>query len=137
MHSGAPADREGAAGGLRTRARKVKPQYCEGSLIKVVGAGNQSEGEFIQALLLEEGVPSMLRRSPHFDVPCSGSGPLDVLVPESGVLPAREVLLQSRLDSSPGRPGRRSSIEGPTRAMAWMLLALLTLSLVVSLLTRL
>jgi len=51
------------------RARKVKPQLSEGELVKVAWARNQSEGEFIQGLLLEEGVPSMLRRSAGFDVP--------------------------------------------------------------------
>ncbi len=46
------------------RARKVKPQLSEGELVKVAWARNQAEAEFIQGLLLEEGVPSLLRRSP-------------------------------------------------------------------------
>ena len=36
------------------RARKVKPQLAEGELVKVAGARNQAEAEFIQGLLLEE-----------------------------------------------------------------------------------
>ena len=49
-------------------------------------------------LLLEEGVPSTLRRSAGFDVPdMLAAGPRDVLVPESGVEVARQVLLQSEL----------------------------------------
>ena len=51
------------------RARKIKPQYSEGDLVRVAGARNQAEAELIQGLLLEEGVPSMLRRSRGFDVP--------------------------------------------------------------------
>ena len=37
------------------RARKIKPQYAEGELVRVVGAMNQAEAEFIQGMLLEEG----------------------------------------------------------------------------------
>ena len=64
------------------RARKIKPQLAEGELVRVAGARNQAEAEFIQGLLLEEGVPSMLRRSAGFDVPdFLAAGPRDVLVP--------------------------------------------------------
>lgn len=80
------------------RARKIKPQLAEGELVYVVGARNQAEGEFIQALLLEEGVPSLLRRTAGFDVPdFLAAGPRDVLVPQSGEMAAREVLLQAEL----------------------------------------
>jgi hypothetical protein len=80
------------------RARKIKPQYAEGDLMRVAGARNQAEAEFVQGLLLEEGVPSMLRRARGFDVPdYLAAGPRDVLVPASGVQAAREVLLQADL----------------------------------------
>ena len=83
------------------RARKIKPQFAEGKLVHVVGARNQAEGEFIRALLLEEGVPSLLRRSAGFDVPdFLAAGPRDVLVPESGEVTAREILLQAELISA-------------------------------------
>ncbi|HUE26056.1 MAG TPA: hypothetical protein VMP89_04730 [Solirubrobacteraceae bacterium] len=87
-------------------ARKIKPQLAEGKLLRVAGARNQAEGEFIQSMLLEEGVPSVLRRSAGFDVPdFLAAGPRDVLVPESGVETAREVLLQAELISDePARP---------------------------------
>src|SRR5437764_9854179 len=89
------------------RARKIKPQLSEGALVRVAGASNQAEGEFIQSLLLEEGVPSVLRRSAGFDVPdFLAAGPRDVLVPESGVATAREVLLQAELIAAhPTRAG--------------------------------
>ena len=49
-------------------------------------------------MLLEEGVPSMLRRSRGFDVPdMLAAGPRDVMVPASGAAAAREVLLQAEL----------------------------------------
>ena len=67
------------------RARKIKPQYTEGELVASPTARNQAEAEFIQGLLLEEGVPSMLRRSRGFDVPdMLAAGPRDVLVAALG-----------------------------------------------------
>jgi hypothetical protein len=85
----------------QARARKVKRQYAEGDLVRVAGGRNQAEAEFIQGLLLEEGVPSLLRRSAGFDVPdYLAAGPRDVMVPASGAEVAREVLLQSDLAPS-------------------------------------
>ncbi len=99
-------------------ARKIKPQLAEGELVRVVGARNQAEAEFIQSMLLEEGVPSVLRRSAGFDVPdFLAAGPRDVLVPESGLPTAREVLLQAELISD--EPA------GPVAAPAHLLLGLL------------
>jgi Putative prokaryotic signal transducing protein len=75
------------------KARKIKPQYAEGELVKIARAQNQTEAEFIEGLLLEEGIPCLLRRSRGFDVPdFLAAGPRDVLVPESGAQAAREAL---------------------------------------------
>jgi hypothetical protein len=75
------------------KARKIKPQYTEGALVKVARASNQPEAELIEVLLLEEGIPSMQRRSGGFDVPdFLAAGPRDILVPESGAQAAREAL---------------------------------------------
>jgi hypothetical protein len=83
------------------RARKIDPRFTEGRLVRVAGGRNQTEAEFIQALLLEWGVPSVLRRTAGFDVPdFLAAGPRDVLVPESGAETAREVLLQADLAPS-------------------------------------
>jgi len=80
------------------RARKIKPQLAEGELVKVAGASNQAEAEFIQGMLLEEGVPSTLRRARGFDVPdFLAAGPRDVMVPASGSSVARDVLLEAEL----------------------------------------
>ena len=39
------------------RARKIKPQYAEGDLVPVAHGRHQPEAEFLQGVLLEEGVP--------------------------------------------------------------------------------
>jgi hypothetical protein len=75
------------------RARKIRPQYAEGPLVRVATARHQAEAELLENLLLEEGIPSLVRRSGGFDVPdFLASGPRDVLVPASGAELAREVL---------------------------------------------
>ncbi len=52
--------------------------------MKVARAENQPEAELIAGLLLEEGIPSMQKRSGGFDVPdFLAAGPRDILVPES------------------------------------------------------
>ncbi len=105
----------------RARVRKIKPQLAEGQLVKVAGGRNQPEAEFIQGLLLEEGVPSMVRRSAGFDVPdFLAAGPRDILVPESGLATAREVLLQAELISTePPRP-----VVAPAKLLIGLLIAL-------------
>ena len=87
---------------LRQRARKVDPRYREGPLVVVTSARNLTEAEFLQGMLLEEGVPSMLRRSAGFDVPdFLAAGPRDILVPQAGYDAARDVLLQADLLGEP------------------------------------
>lgn len=90
IEDGAPATEAHA------RARKIDPAYAEGRLVRVAFANNQAEAELIQGLLLEEGIPSMLRRSGGFDVPdFLAAGPRDVLAPESGARAARDLLLSA------------------------------------------
>jgi hypothetical protein len=75
------------------QARKILPQYARGSLVRVAAARNQAEGELLQGMLLEEGVPSLMRRSGGFDVPdFLAAGPRDILVPASGAEAARDIL---------------------------------------------
>jgi hypothetical protein len=96
--------------------------------VKVAGAHNQAEAEFVQGLLLEEGVPSTLRRSAGFDVPdFLAAGPRDVLVPRSGVEVARDVLLQSDLAPVLVGGDRR---DAPLRVLAAMLACLVLLALI-------
>ena len=85
------------------RARKIDPAFTEGELVRVAGGRNQAEAELIQGLLLEWGVPSILRRSAGFDVPdYLAAGPRDVLVPEAGAQTAREVLLEADMAPTTG-----------------------------------
>jgi hypothetical protein len=80
----------------RRRARLIKPQLAEGPLVKVAWVRNQAEGEFLQGMLLEQGVPSLLRRTAGFDVPdMLAAGPRDVMVAASGVDVARDMLLEA------------------------------------------
>jgi hypothetical protein len=93
------------------RARKVDPRYSRGQLVRVAGALQQPEAEMMQGILLDAGVPSMVRRGRGADVPeLLASGPRDILVPESGTDAAREALqdagLESKLASS-SRPDPR------------------------------
>jgi hypothetical protein len=100
------ADRtEAPEGSAHARARKIDPRFTEGELVRVAGGRHQAEAELIQGMLLEEGVPSMLRRSAGFDVPdFLAAGPRDVLVPQAGAEVAREVLLQADMAPPPQPP---------------------------------
>ena len=110
------------------KARKIKPQLAEGDLVRVAGARNQAEGEFIQGMLLEEGVPSLLKRSAGFDVPdFLAAGPRDVLVPASGVATARQVLLEADLIPAQSR----EPVVAPVKLLVGLLVALALGALIV------
>ena len=94
------------------RARKIDPGYTEGDLVRVAGGRNQPEAEMIQGLLLEEGIPSILRRSAGFDVPdFLAAGPRDVLVPESGAEVALQLLGEAELAPSTGAGARPNPVK--------------------------
>jgi [CysO sulfur-carrier protein]-S-L-cysteine hydrolase len=100
--AGAP----GTSGELGTPAAPQEKHRAEGQLVKVARASNQPEAEMIEALLREEGIPSLQRRAGGFDVPdFLAAGPRDIFVPESAAQAARETL-----EAPPGwgRAGRRS-----------------------------
>jgi hypothetical protein len=108
------------------RARKIKPQYAEGDLVRAAGAQNQAEAEFIQGLLLEEGVPSTLQRTRGFDVPdMLAAGPRDVMVPASGYSAAREILLQAEIVTD-----ERPAPTPPLRLLAGLLAACAIVALI-------
>ena len=118
VHSGEP---EAPVSERQARARKIKPQYTEGELVRVAGASNQAEAEFIQGMLLEEGVPSLLRRRAGFDVPdFMAAGPRDVMVAASGAPAAREILVEAEIVS---RHPPVASTTAPVRLLAGLLLA--------------
>jgi hypothetical protein len=116
------------------RARKVRPQFSRGPLRRVATGRQQPEAEFIQMLLLEEGIPSTLRRTAGFDVPdMLAAGPRDVLVPESGLAVARQVLLEG--DLIPQATGASTGMPPPGVLLAGVLLALGVVALLVWLLS--
>ena len=119
---GSELGEEPAASEAHERARKIRPEYTRGDLVRVAGAQNQAEAELIQNLLLEEGIPSVFRRSIGFDVPdFLAAGYRDVLVPESGAEAARDVLTAADIEpAGPPQPGPAVS-----RLLLWMVVGLL------------
>ena len=124
---------------VQRRARKVKPQFGEGALVKVAFARNQAEAELIAGLLLEQGVPSVIRRNAGFDVPdFLAAGPRDVLVAESGADVARDVLAAVEREP-PEPPEPLEGTPGWVRALAVTVvgvLVFLSLAGVVAVLVR-
>ena len=122
--AGPPSPREGEA---TARARKVHPPYAEGEPVRVATAQNQPEAEMVQGLLLNAGVPSLVRRSGGFDVPdFLAAGPRDILVPRGGEAAARDVL---GTQPAPATPVERSPARPWVRALA-VALAVLVIALV-------
>jgi hypothetical protein len=122
---GMPLVREGDEEPVRDsaheRARKIHPEFTHGPLVRVAGGRHQAEAELIQNILLEEGVPSVLRRSPGADVPdFLAAGARDVMVPESGLQAGREALNAADIEPAP------VGSCGPTPMLAlWIAVALI------------
>jgi len=108
------------------RARKVKPEYVGGGLVKAAWARNQAEAELVQGILLEEGIPSVQRRTRGFDVPdFLAAGPRDILVPQAAYETAKELLTDVRAEpgAEPALPPDRGETS-PGRLGAGILIAL-------------
>ena len=74
-------------------AHKIDPRYTHGEPVRVAYTNNQAESDLLQNMLLEEGIPSMVKRTRGFDVPdFLAAGPRDIYVPESAAVVAREFL---------------------------------------------
>src|SRR3954470_20766506 len=87
-------------------------------LVKVAYAQNETEAEFLQGLLRDADVGSVVRRAPGFDVPdVLAAGPRHVLVARSDVPVAQEVLRE--VEPIEGRPAgavrRRPAVAGARR----------------------
>jgi hypothetical protein len=129
-----PAGGEASLTERQERARKIDPRYTAGDLVWVAGARNQAEAEFIAGMLLEEGVPSLIRRAAGFDVPdYLAGGPREILVPASGAQAAHDTLLDAELvdDSRPA-----SVTPAPTRLLAGLLLAVAVVAVVLFMATH-
>jgi hypothetical protein len=137
-HCGMPlvvaGGREARVTERQERARKIKPQYAQGALVRAVWARNQSEAELIEGMLLEEGIPSVMRRPPGFDVPdFMAAGPRELMVAQSALEAAREVLLEN--DITPRAPLRESTPRA-TRVLAALLLGVAVLAVVLFMATH-
>jgi hypothetical protein len=84
-----------------------------GPLVKIGFARNQVEAEMMQGLLLDAGIPSVLKRSRGFDNPdFLAGGPHDVYVNRAQAKEAREVLAETMLESE---AEERAEVEGELR----------------------
>ena len=109
------------------RARKVHPPYAEGEPVRVATAQNQPEAELLQGMLLEAGIPSLVRRAGGFDVPdFLAAGPREILVPQGGEATARELLTAPGGRPAPGArpPSRLRDVPLWVRALALALAVL-------------
>jgi hypothetical protein len=105
----------------------------DSDLVKVAYAHDEFAAEFLQGLLREADVGSVVRRAPGFDVPeYLAAGPGHVLVAASDVPVAQDVLRE--LD--PGQPGPPSRFGADrSRVLAGLLIPVALVALVVSLAT--
>lgn len=130
----ADSPEEPAATEAHADARKIHPRFAHGELVRVAVGRNLAEAELIKGMLLEQGIPSMLKRTRGFDVPdFLAAGPRDVLVPESGAEAARELLSDADEASAAPDAARSTRSEG-LRLAAGMLAALLAFGAVAGLL---
>ena len=106
-------------GALQRRARKIKPQLAVGEPVRVARAPNEAEADMLAMILLDEGIPSLVRRSRGFDVPdFLAGGPREILVPQAAEELARELLGGRAVVSQGPAP------VAPARLLAGLLVAL-------------
>ena len=119
---------------LQQRARKIDPRYTDGPLVRVAWAGGEAEAELIAGMLLEEGMPSLVRRAPGFDVPdFMAGGPREILVPASAAAAANDALLGAVVSHD---APLRNSAAMPTRLLAGLLLAIALITVVLFMATH-
>jgi hypothetical protein len=108
-----------------------------GKLIKIAFARNQAEAEMIQGLLLEGGIPSVLKRSRGFDAPeFMAAGPHDVMVDSGHAQKAKTLLADTITENESDeeaelreearlRRGGPATETSPARLALWIGAALL------------
>ena len=113
-----------------------------GPMVKIAFARNQIEGEMLQGLLSEAGIPSMLKRSAGFDNPdFLPSGPRDVYVASAQAQKARQVLADvlvedeadevAELEQERRLARGETGLTSPARLAFWVVAAVLACSLFV------
>ena len=104
----------------------------DSDLVKVAYAQNEPEAEFLQGLLREADVGSVVRRAPGFDVPeFLSAGPRHVLVAASDVTVAQDVLHE--VDQGQSGPPPRSGADRRSRVRAALLISVAFIVLVICL----
>jgi hypothetical protein len=84
-----------------------------GKLVKVGFARNQAEAEMLQGLLIESGIPSILKRVGGFDNPdFLAAGPRDIWVNKEHAQEARRILEETVTESE---SEEREELEGEAR----------------------
>lgn len=105
-------------------------------MVKIAFARNQVEGEMLQGLLSEAGIPSMLKRSGGFDNPdFLSSGPRDVYVSSGQAQKARQVLADvlvedeadevAELEQERRLARGETGVTSPARLAFWVVAAVL------------
>jgi hypothetical protein len=119
----------------------------DGDLVKVAFARNEIEGEMLQGLLSEVGIPSVLKRSLGFDNPdFLSSGPRDLMVNRNDAKRAREVLadvmIEDECDEVAELEGERRLARGespgpsPAQLAFWLIVVAVAGFLLLWLLTQ-
>ena len=104
----------------------------DSDLVKVAYAHNETEAEFLQGLLRDADVSSVVRRAPGFDVPeFLAAGPRHVLVAAADVAVAQDVLRE--VDPGQSRPSSRSGADRRSRVLAGLLIPVALIVLVICL----
>ena len=110
------------------------PSTRGNDLVKVAYARDESEAEFLQNLLRDADVGSVVRRARGFDVPeFLAAGPRDVLVAASDVPVARDVLRE--VEPAEPESSSASGADRPSRVLAGVLVGVALLGLVACLIT--
>jgi hypothetical protein len=92
-------------------------------LVKVAFARSQAEAELIQGLLLESGIPSILKRTRGFDVPdFLAAGPRDVFVAEAVAEKAHGLLADTVIETE---GEERAEMSGETELVGLAVAALI------------
>jgi hypothetical protein len=120
-----------------------------GKLVKVAFARNQAEAEMIQGLLLEGGIPSVLKRSRGFDAPeFMAAGPHDVMVDSGHAHKAKALLADTITENESDeeaelreearlRRGGPTTETSPARLALWIGAALVAAAVIVWILYQL